>query len=675
MKFRFSSFALFICLAASALVAEPLPPVRLAPGEEVRYTLFLSTRQAGRVVFRAEPSGEYILTFDVEDRGRGQSLATRLALDETGVPSRMHVTGFDYWKNSVEERFEIKDGVAVWRNAAEQGERRLSGPAFYLSLATGHEIGLLAAALLRTEGGHLPLLPEGEARIEPVGLAQARAGERSATVRLYAISGIAFTPQPLWMDEQGFLFARFDGFVKTVREGWEEAMPALVQVQNDKMSELQRRLAARLSHRAERGLAIRGARLFDPRTGETRPGTTVVVSGNRIQAVGPDGKVPVPEGAEVVEAAGKTLLPGLWDMHEHLTPLAGLLDIASGVTTSRDMGNDLDALLDLRRRWDSGEAVGPRVLMACVIDGPGPYAAPTKVLVSTEAEAVAAVERYAAAGCVQIKIYSSLDPKLVPAIAARTHALGLRLSGHVPYGLKAADAVREGFDEIQHANFLFLNFLDGVDTRTAARMSAVGEHAAELDLGSEPVRAFLRLLKERGTVIDPTVNILEDLFVGRPGEVSPGLQPVAGRLPMPVRRGLLGGNLPLPAGMEQRYRDSFRSVLALVKALHDAGIPIVAGTDALPGFSLHRELEHYVAAGLSAPDALRAATLVPARVMGREKDLGTLEPGKLADLVLVDGDPAVRISDVRRVVLTIKDGVIYDAVGLSAAMGIKPVDR
>ena len=173
-------------------------------------------------------------------------------------------------------------------------------------------------------------------------------------------------------------------------------------------------------------------------------------------------------------------------------------------------------------------------------------------------------------------------------------------------------------------------------------MSAVGEHAAEIDLKSEPVRAFLRLLKERGTVIDPTVNAYEPLFLGRPGEISPSLAPVASRLPLPVRRSLMGGSLPIPKGMEQRFRDSFQAVLALVKALRDAGIPIVAGTDALPGFTLHRELEDYVAAGLTAPEALRAATLVPARVMKLDKDLGTVAPGKLADLILVDGDPAAR---------------------------------
>ena len=336
------------------------------------------------------------------------------------------------------------------------------------------------------------------------------------------------------------------------------------------------------------------------------------------------------------------------------------------------MGNDLDTLLDLRRRWDAGEAVGPRVLMACVIEGPGPYAAPTKMLAATPAEALAFVNRYAAAGCVQIKIYSSLDPKLVPGIVARAHQLGLRVSGHIPNGMKAEQAVREGFDEIQHANFLFLNFLDGVDTRTPARFTAVGEHAGELDLKSAPVLAFLRLLKDKGTVIDPTVNLYEGMFNSLSGAMNPALAPVAGRLPLPVRRGLLVGNVQRTPEMDARYRASFKATLALVRALHDAGIPIVAGTDFIAGFGLHRELEDYVTAGLSAPDALRAATLVPARVMHRDKDLGTIAPAKRADFVLTTADPATHIADLRRVVLTVRGGVMFDTAKVYEAIGVKP---
>jgi imidazolonepropionase-like amidohydrolase len=125
--------------------------------------------------------------------------------------------------------------------------------------------------------------------------------------------------------------------------------------------------------------------------------------------------------------------------------------------------------------------------------------------------------------------------------------------------------------------------------------------------------------------------------------------------------------------MKQRYRDSFQAALAMVRELYEAGVPIVAGTDAMAGFTLHRELENYVAAGIPAPQVLRIATLGAAQVTKHDKELGTIVPGKLADFILVDGDPTVRIADIRRVVLTVKDGVLYDTAELWKALGIEPV--
>jgi hypothetical protein len=346
--------------------------------------------------------------------------------------------------------------------------------------------------------------------------------------------------------------------------------------------------------------------------------------------------------------------------------------MAAGVTTVRDMANDIDQLGALKERWDSGRAIGPRVIRAGFIDGPGPYAGPSKVLVTTQAEAEGWVDRYAALGYEQIKIYSSLNPKLVPAIVARAHAKGLRVSGHIPAFMTAEQAVREGFDEIQHANFLVLNFLPVPDTRTPARFIEVAQHAAELDLGSPKVRDFLRLLKDRRVAVDPTLNVFETLFTARAGEMSPGYAPVADRLPPQISRyARAGGGLPVPAGMDGRYRDSFKALLTLVKALYDQGIPIEAGTDAICGFFLHRELELYVQAGIPAPEVLQIATLGAARVT-RHDDRGVVAPGKLADLILIDGDPATRISDLRRVVLTIKGGTVYDAGELYRAIGVRP---
>jgi imidazolonepropionase-like amidohydrolase len=667
-KVWFFTLALLVCAQPGKAAASPS-----ASGGDLRYTVFLGTRPVGQVILHPGPDGEETVNLKLEDRGRGQDLTLRLRRDGAEIPVRESLTGFDYWKNPVDERCEIAGKTATWSNPPETGTKRLSAPAFYITRRGSYiEIGLLAIALLHSPRHRLPLLPEGEARIEQVSAARAEAGGKARDLSLYAISGLGAVPLYVWMDNPRLFFGRYDGWTTVVPEGWEEAMPALLKVQAQAVAARERALAAKLSHRPAGALAIEKARLFDPETRTVRPHTTVVISGNRIQAVGRDGEVPIPPRAEVVNARGKMLLPGLWDMHQHFTDVDGILDLAAGVTTGRDLANDTDYLLGLKRKWDSGETIGPRVVLAGVIEGTGPYAGPTEVLVDTEEKARAAVDRYAELGYAQIKIYSSLDPKLVPPIVAEAHGHGLRVSGHVPYGMTAEQAVRAGFDEIQHTNFLFLNFIPGIDTRTPARTAAVGEHAAGIDLKSEPVRAFLRLLKERHTVVDPTVSVFEDQLTGRPGQVSPSMAPVADRLSYQVRRNLPSTNLPVPEGLEQRYRDSFQACLAMVKALYDEGITIVAGTDGIAGFTLHRELESYVRAGLPAPDVLRLATLGAARVMKLDKDLGTIAPSKLADLILVDGDPTVRISDIRRVALVVKDGVVYDPAKLYGAIGVKP---
>jgi imidazolonepropionase-like amidohydrolase len=662
-------------LAGLPLGAATPVSARSTPGEEIRYSVCLGNfRPAGLVTYRLEPHGESVLTLAVMDRGRGQNLTARLKLDRDGIPLRVHVTGQDYWKNPVDERFELAKGKAVWSSAVEKGEKRVAGKGFYTTVSSPlQEVGLLAMALLRSPHRRLPLLPEGEASIERVGATRIQAGGKTLGLTLYAISGLGLAPVYVWMESPTVFFGRLDGFVTVVRQGWEDAGPDLLKAQADAVAGREQALVAKLAHRPAGPLVVKGARLFSPETGKVQPGTTVVVSGQRIQAVGPDGEVAVPAGATVVDAQGKMLLPGLWDMHQHFTSEDGILALASGVTTGRDLGNDTDYLLRLKGLWDTGKALGPRVVLAGVIDGPGPYASPTKVLVDTEEKARAAVARYAELGYEQVKIYSSLDPKLVPVIVAEAHQRGLRVSGHIPNGLTAEQAVRQGFDEIQHITFLFLNFIPGLDTRTPVRFTAVAEHGAELDLQSEPVRALLRLLKERQTVMDPTLSIYEDKFTARPGVVGPSMAAVAHRLPYSTRRKLLAGNLPVPADMEQRYRDSYRATLAMVRALYDLGITIVAGTDGPAGATLHHELETYVEAGIPAPEVLRIATLVAAQVTKHDQDLGTIAPGKLADFILVEGDPTTRISDIRRVILTVKDGVLYDTAELWKAVGVKPV--
>lgn len=682
--------AVWLACIGSADAADPVavtprtgtPPAAPAPvhcpagtASSRAYTVELMGNQAGFQTVCEQPDGKRVVHFAFNDRGRGPALTSRLQLDALGIPVVVATDGTDYYKGVVAEHFASTGGRAAWTNKVERGSTNAPSPAFYVSqAATPEETGLLARALHNATGGRLPLLPQGEAQGQRVAQLELTRGDERRLVTLHSLSGLGFQPTSVWLDAEGELFALFDGFMSVYRTGYESSLAPLRTAQ-EKQESLRRIEQARTLRRVPtQPVVIEHARLFDPASMTVRPGTTVLFEGQRIVAVGADGTVPIPAAAERIDAAGRTLLPGLWDMHTHPDLDSGPLFLAAGVTSVRDMAAEPDKPL-LLRAFDDGTAVGPRVVFAGIVDGPGPFQAPTKVLVSNADGARKAVQDMHAAGFGMVKIYSSLDPALVPAVAGAAHAAGMRVGGHVPAFMTAEQAVRGGYDEIQHMNMLFLNFLFDVvqDTRTPARFTAVADHATRVDPRSPQVQAFLQLLRERGVTIDPTLVVFESLYNDQPGSVGAGMAAVADRLPPLVRRSLLEGGLPVPAGAEERYRAALPQMQRMLLALRAAGVPFVAGTDAMPGFTLPRELELYVAAGVPAPEVLRIATLDAARLAGREAELGSIAPGKLADMILVDGDPTRAIGDLRSVRLVIRDGTLFDPDALCRALGIQPL--
>ena len=663
MKIRFA-LALGLLLAP-ALAAEP-----------VRYKVLVAGNEAGfQTVERTKE--RLVVHFEFNDRGRGPKVDATYDLSFAGLPVAVTIDGVEYMKGKVAERFTLAKGQVSWTNRAESGGAPAKEGAFYSSFdGPPVELAMLAAAAHAAPGGKMALWPSGEVHAVQVDERPLQPAKgKPVKARYVELDGLGFAPVGVWLDGSGDLLAEVSSWSSVVREGFEGSVAELLKFQDERTTKRDHELATNLAQQPPAaGLVIRHARVFDAEARATREGWSVLVVGDRIVAAGPDAEVATPEGAQEIDATGKTLLPGLWDLHTHVSSGDGLLHLAAGVTGVRDLANDLDVLVDLRKKWDAGETLGPRLVMAGFLDGPGPYAGPTKALVSTFDEAKPWIDKYLAAGAIQLKLYSSLKPELVAPIAAYGHAKGLRISGHVPAFMTAEQAVRAGYDEIHHVNMLFLNFLfDQVqDTRTPARFTAVAEHAAELDLGSPKVQAFLDLLAERGVVIDPTVMIFEGMFLGRAGAVPPGFAAVADRLPVTVRRGLLGGGLPVPAGMDQRYRDSFDRMLQLVQRAWKRGIRVVAGTDDLAGFALHRELELYQKAGIPAPEVLALATFGAAQVVGRSRDSGSIRPGKLADLILVAGTPDRDVADLRHVRTVIRAGVPLDVAAIDRAIGVQP---
>lgn len=632
---------------------------------------------AGKQIVKAAAAGRTEVEYRYNDRGRGDDIKAQWRLDGNGLLIDYQAQGNNYTKAKVSETFSLRDGQARWKNASEQGDRVLTAPAFFLPISAPPEIqGVLVRALLKAPGQRLALLPSGEAHVERVGTLQLQSQAGLVELTHYRISGLGFTPASVWLHADGRTAAitYASGWVAILPAALKASLPQIVAAQERADAEWSATLARDLTHQPKGPLLIRNARVFDPRDLTATAGTSVLVDGERIIRVAADGRIDAPANAEVIDAHGRFLLPGLWDVHKHYAEADGPLDIAAGITSSRDLANNTDNFIERVRRFDAGTEIGPRVSMAGFIDGPGPFAGPTRMLVSTPEEARKAVDWYADHGYVQIKTYSSLKPELFPVIADHAHARGLRVSGHVPAFVSARQFVEGGADEIQHINFIFLNFMYPrvQETRNMKRLTEIGEHAYEYTPDQPEVREFIAFLKAHHTVVDPTLAVFEDLSGDPNDPVPPGLRPIAARLPPQVQRNFGFDPLPVPKGQEAAYAKAFPALMRMVKALHDGGVTMMPGTDGLAGYLLHAELDIYARAGIPNAEVLRLATLTPAQVMGVDKDRGVIAPGKLADMVLIDGDPLNDMRDIRKVELVFKGGKIFNPAAIEQALGIQP---
>jgi imidazolonepropionase-like amidohydrolase len=668
--------AFFAVSLAAQQGESPLPALPAdIPKNANLWMLLVDKKPAGQDAVWTTPSGDTVEFFQFNDRGRGPKTYSTYRFGDRGIVSYEETHGVDYMKNQINESFSIQDGTASWKNQAEDGHENNANGRFFIGLDAGPASTFQLAQALLKNGNKLPLLPGGEATLSQLKTVPVEANGNKVNATLYQITGLDFSPTYLWLDDQNNAFAAVQGWSGFIRAGFESTFGTLYNTQDAIQSARAAELAKQLIHHPTGDLVFKNVTVFDSAAAKNIPAQRVTVRGEKIVNVEAEAGQPTPAGAQIIDGSGKVLLPGLWDMHQHLYPDNAFLDVAAGITTARDLANQIDELGRLNRHIKNGEQVGPRIIMAGFIDGPGPYEGPVKVLAATPEEARERVDHYADLGYVQIKIYSSVKPELVPVIIDEAHKKGLRVSGHVPAGMTASEFVRDGADEIQHMNFVFLNFWPEVkETRTPARFTEPGKRAASLDLNSQQVNDFIALLKQHHTVIDPTMTIWEATYVDRPGNVSEEDAYMFDRLPLQVQRGAKAAAEAPPtpdAATDKLYRDSYANFVRMVKKLYDNQITVVAGTDLGKGYSLHRELEIYNQAGIPAPEVLQMATLTAARIMKRDNELGSIAPGKLADLILVNGDPAANISDIRKINTVVKGGAVMYPAELYPAMGIR----
>ena len=653
-----------------------VPPVPdYVPAGALHSVIIMSGNKAGDEFAWKSSDGKLHTFSQYNDRGRGPRIDGLYQLNEKGWPTQADFKGNDYLKANVEEHFTFDGKQSSWKSKSEEGSALgLSG--FYPSnYGPTEEFALTVRALL-ANGGTLPLLPVGTARLQKLRTESVELDGKPAEVTLYSVSGFGFTPARIWLDKDNQFFATPGTWFAQVRAGGESSLPKLLAIEQDLDKKRSAELAQTLVKKPAKGIFIHDVALFDADNAKIVPHQSVVVIGNKISQVGAASAIKTPAGATVIEGKGLTLLPGLWDMHAHVSPLDGMLNLATGVTTVRDLANDVDELMARKKRIEEGQEIGTRIIAAGFLDGSGPFHGPTKALVDTPEQVREWVSKYHALGYPQIKMYSSIKPELVPVIVEEAHKNGMRVSGHIPAGLIATDAFRAGFDEMQHMNFVFLNFMPDVkETRTPARFVEPAKRSADIDVKSKPVQDFIAMLKAGNKAVDPTMVAFEGMITGRPGHVDPSFVAVADRMPTQVRRGFLGGGLEVPDdATDKLYKSSFENWKKMLKELYDHGVTLDVGTDSLAGFAYQRELELFVESGIPAAQTLKIATITSARTMKRDSDLGSIEAGKLADMSLVPGDPTTDISVVRRTRTTIKDGKIYEPSAIYRELGVKPAE-
>jgi hypothetical protein len=643
---------------------------------EFHYTMLFSGHVGGEHVTRIADDGTITTDFSYRENGRGPDFKEKLSLASDGTLRRFAISGKSTYGSLVDERFERKGDRAEWSGKVDHGTLKVSGKALYVPIdSTIEDTGIILRALIHEPTSKLPGIPGGELSVVKLSDATVTNGKETQVVVLYALRGADLEPDYVWMtaDGQRAFATIFPGFAQLILKGWEAQAAGLEQQQLQAEAAYQRDIAARDRHELAQPVLIKNARVFDSEHAILGPLQDVYVNHGRIGTVYPAGS-PSQTPGTVIDAKGRTLLPGFIDMHAHVSPGDYLLNLASGVTTVRDMGNDNATLAQAIGRLDRHESIGPHVVPAGFIEGKSPFNASGGILVDSLDAAKRAVDFYAQRGYPQIKIYNSFKPEWVKETAAYAHQRGLRVSGHIPAFMKAEDAVKDGYDEIQHINQVLLNFYvkPDTDTRSLQRFTLIAENANSLDLDAQPFQDLIKLFVAHKTVLDPTLTAFEAQFTQMPGELNPSLAAAADHLPITLRRSLYKSESEITKEMAPRWRASYAKMLAAVARFHRAGIQIVSGTDDVAGFAFQRELELYVKAGIPANEVLRIATWNGATYARVLADRGSIERGKRADLILIDGDPTNDISAVRNVALVLQDGDAYYPAELYGELGVKP---
>jgi len=648
-------------------------------GETTRYVALVNggTTKAGHEWVKRAGDGTTSVDFLFKDNGRGPELKEEFKVDKDGTFTEYRVKGQSTFGAVIDETFTRNGDKATWKSTSDHGEQVVAGTALYTPLGgTPESLTVALQALAKRTDGKLPLIPGGVLTSRKLVDSEVSDGKETRKVQLLALTGIGFTPTFVWAtsDESPRMFAFiFPGVFQLIEDGWEQNGAALEKQQQAAEKYLLTAMQQRLAHPLAGRTLIHNARIFDSEHATLGAASDLLLESGRIVAISNAG-AEKRKADRVIDAGGRVLLPGLFDMHAHTSAWEGGLHLAAGITTVRDMGNDNATLQQLIEQEVAGSVMAPRIVPAGFIEGESPMSARNGFVIKDLAEAKHAIDWYSEHHYPQVKIYNSFPKAILAETTAYAHSKGMRVSGHIPVFLRAHDAVEQGYDEIQHINQVLLNFLvtDKTDTRTLERFQLPADKVAGMDFDGKPVQDFIAFLVQHKTVIDPTLTTF-DFIRQKDGDISQAYAAVADHMPPDVRRGFYQGSMKIPDDATAALHEkSYAKMIEFTGRMYKAGVPLVAGTDALAGFTLQRELEIYVQAGLTPAQALQVATYNGAKYARVLDDRGVIMQGKRADLILVDGDPTQNISDIRKVALVVKGDSAYAPSEIHEALGIKP---
>ena len=650
------------------------------PGGARHYPITSSAGKHGDIWSWTLPDGRIAYRMSMNLRGWITEVDEVAKLGADQRPTSIVIRGFTDQGDATESFAVDGAGAGHWRTVVDSGAAPFGGKRYNTYggpwLASELDINALVAA---GDKG-IDLLPGGHASIAIGQSVQIAGPNGPKMVKLAFISGYDFAPSPVWLDSDNRFFGNA-GSLALLPDGYAASNTKLKDLQDAATAAMVRDVAhSFLSPANHTPTLVDHVQLFDAIGGRYLPDRAVLIADGKVAAIGAGGAVAAPAGATVIDGRGKTILPGLRDSHRHVGSADWnlLQNVATGMTNYRSPGTEIDEALDLYKRRAAGDLLAPDGKISVIIDQKGPLQGNGAMIVTSAAETVAAVDKIKAAGLWGAKFYTSMNPAWIAPGAAEAHRLGLHVHGHVPAGMRPLDAVRAGYDEITHINFIMMQAMpqEVVDTsNTAARLEGPAKYGKDVDLDSPAMKAFYAELAQRHTIVDPTLTVWEPLMTSDGSAIAPEYAAYADVAPPGVARGWRTGGYPLFGSVTRNdFRQSFAKMVGLVGKLHAAGVPIVAGTDG-SGLELVRELELYQQAGLSNVEALQTATIIPARMTGMAGRTGSIERGKTADIVVVDGDVAADLGNLRHVDTVFLDGYRLSGAALRQASGLSGMPK